>query len=189
KDFVVEQGIARGLDFLMKYTDKNLYLWLAYSIGEVTRDDGIRVYNPNFDRRHNLNFVGNYSFGKDKDWVVSLRYNFGTGFPFTPTQLFYSEQPFVDDRGQASLDYDYTTENGDPGILFGELNTRRLPNYHRVDMSIAKTIKIGKSQVLEISAGATNMLNYQNIFYYDRNANRRVDQLPIMPTVSFSYSF
>lgn len=189
KDFVVEQGIARGLDFLMKYTDKNLYLWLAYSIGEVTRDDGIRVYNPNFDRRHNLNFVGNYSFGKDKDWVVSLRYNFGTGFPFTPTQLFYSEQPFVDDRGQASLDYDYTTENGDPGILFGELNTRRLPNYHRVDMSIAKTIEIGKSQVLEISAGATNMLNYQNIFYYDRNANRRVDQLPIMPTVSFSYSF
>lgn len=188
KDFIVERGIARGVDILAKYSSKNLYLWLAYSLGEITRDDGIRVYNPNFDRRHNLNFVGNYSFGKERSWLVSLRYNFGTGFPFTPTQLFYSEQPFVDDRGQAALDYNYTTENGDPGILYGELNARRLPNYHRVDLSVSKTFKIQENQVLEISAGATNILNYQNIFYYDRDENKRVDQLPIMPTVSFSYS-
>lgn len=189
KDFIVEQGVARGVDLLLKYNKKDLYLWLAYSLGEVTRDDGVRVYNPNFDRRHNLNFVGNYSFGKNSDYLLSLRYNFGTGFPFTPTQLFYSEQPFTDDRGQASLDYNYTNANGEPGILYGELNTRRLPNYHRVDFSLAKTWNIGEYQVIEFSVGATNILNYQNIFYYDRTANRRVDQLPIMPTMALSYSF
>ena len=189
KDYIVEQGIARGIDLLMKYNDKNLYLWLAYSIGEVTRDDGIRVYNPNFDRRHNLNFVSNYSFGKERSWLASLRYNFGTGFPFTPTQLFYSEQAFVDDRGQASLDYDYTTANGEPGVLYGELNDRRLPNYHRVDISLARTFKFEHDQQLEVSAGATNILNYENIFYYNRNENKRVNQLPIMPTVSLSFSF
>lgn len=189
KDFIIEQGLARGIDVLLKYTSKDLYIWLAYSLGQVTRDDGVREYNPSFDRRHNLNFVANYSFGKDGDWLFSTRYNFGTGFPFTPTQLFYSEQPFTDDRGQAALDYDYTTENGTPGVLYGELNTRRLPNYHRMDVSLSRTWNWGERQSLEVSTGATNILNYENIFYYDRSANRRVNQLPIMPTLSFSYSF
>ncbi len=189
KDFIVERGLARGIDLLVKYSSKNLYLWGAYSYGIITRDDGIREYNPNFDRRHNLNLVGNYSFGKDDSWEFSLRYNFGTGFPFTPTQLFYSEQPFSDGSGQPSIDYDYTDANGQPGVLYGELNTRRLPNYHRVDVSITKQYKINENQMIEASAGATNILNYQNIFYYDREQNRRVDQLPIMPTVSLSYSF
>ncbi len=189
KDFLVERGLAQGVDLLVKYSSKNLYLWGAYSIGKITRDDGITEYFPNFDRRHNLNLVGNYLFGKDNSWEVSLRYNFGTGFPFTPTQLFYSEQPFVDDRGQTAVDYDYTDANGQPGVLYGELNTRRLPNYHRVDISITKDYKISENQNLEVSAGATNILNYQNIFYYDRNENKRVDQLPIMPTVSLAYTF
>lgn len=65
KDFIIEKGIAQGIDVLFKYNSNDLYLWLAYSLGEVKRDDGIREYNPSFDRRHNLNFVGNYSFGKD----------------------------------------------------------------------------------------------------------------------------
>ena len=189
KNFLVERGLAQGVDFLVKYTKKNLYLWLAYSVGKVTRDDGVREYAPVFDRRHNLNFVSNYSFGKKKEWEASLRYNFGTGFPFTPTQLFYSEQPFIDDRGQTAINYDYTTENGEAGVLYGELNTRRLPNYHRVDMSLTYTYDITEIQVLEVSVGATNILNYENIFFYDREANKRVNQLPIMPTVSLSYSF
>lgn len=189
KDFIIEKGVAQGVDFLLKYTTKDLYVWMAYSLGEITRDDGIREYFPNFDRRHNLNLVTNYNFGAEKSWQASLRYNFGTGFPFTPTQLFYSEQPFTTDRGTASVDYDYTTANGQPGVLYGELNTRRLPNYHRVDVSLTRTFNFGEHQVLETSIGATNILNYQNIFYYDREANKRVDQLPIMPTISLAYSF
>lgn len=189
KDFIIEKGFARGVDFLLKYNTKDLYIWMAYSIGEVTRDDGIRVYNPSFDRRHNLNFVANYNFGKDDSWLFSTRYNFGTGFPFTPTQLFYSEQSFTDSRGQEALDYDYTNSNGTSGILYGELNDRRLPNYHRVDVSLTKTWNWGERQSLEVSTGATNILNYENIFYYDRTANKRVNQLPIMPTVSLALTF
>jgi hypothetical protein len=189
EDFITERGSARGIDLLLKYNKGNLNLWGVYSISKVSRDDGIIVYAPQFDRRHNLNLVGSYSFGKDDSWEVSTRYNFGTGFPFTPTQLFYSEQLFVDENGRADLEYDYTRENGELGVAYGELNSNRLPNYHRVDVSIMKNFKLGKYQKLEVSAGATNMLNYQNIFYYDRVENKRVDQLPIMPTISFAYSF
>lgn len=188
-DYLAERGLAQGIDLLLKYSSKQVYVWLAYSLGEVTRDDDIREYFPSFDRRHNLNLITNYKWGKDNHWETGLRYNFGTGFPFTPTQLFYSQQPFTDDRGQPSLDYDYTTENGQPGVLYAELNTRRLPNYHRVDWSITRNFKFSETQNLEVSLGATNIMNYRNIFFFNRDDNRRVDQLPIMPTLSLNYGF
>ena len=189
KDFIDEIGLARGIDILGTYRNKNLYIWVAYSLGKITRDDGIMEYTPYFDRRHNLNLVGSYSFGKDKTWEFSLRYNFGTGFPFTPTRTNYSKLNFLDQNNEPDLTYDYTTANGQPERLYGDLYTKRLPNYHRVDVSIKKEFNLKGDQKVEASLGATNILNYENIFYYDRNENKRVNQLPIMPSLSISYSF
>lgn len=189
KEFIGESGLAKGVDLLMTYRTKKVYLWGAYSYSTVTRDDGITEYNPYFDRRHNLNLVGTYTFGQDGTWEVSLRYNFGSGFPFTPTRTNYSKLDFVTGAGEPDLTYDYTTANGEPDVLYGELNTKRLPNYHRVDLSLKKVFKMKNNRQIEAAAGATNMLNYDNIFYYDRNERKRVNQLPIMPTVSMSYSF
>ncbi len=189
KDYVGESGLAKGLDFLVTYKKKGVYLWGVYSLGEITRDDGIRVYNPYFDRRHNLNLVGIYSFGKDEVWEASLRYNFGSGFPFTPTRSNYSKQSFVTAEGEPDVSYDYTTEGGTLDVLYGELNSKRLPNYHRVDISIQRNFELKNKSKIEAAVGATNLLNYENIFYYDRNKRERVDQLPIMPTISISYAF
>lgn len=189
KDYIVERGLAQGVDFLAKYQTKKLYVWLAYSLSRITRDDAITEYAPYFDRRHNLNLVTNYTFGKDRSWEASFRYNFGSGFPFTPTQLFYSQKPFTTSNGQPNIAYDYTRENGEFDVLYGDLNSSRLPNYHRVDVSITKTYKLTKHQELGISLGATNVFNYQNIFFYDRINNARVDQLPFIPSLSLSYSF
>ena len=136
-----------------------------------------------------MNLVGNYTFGKDASWEFSTRYNFGTGFPFTPTQGYYSQLNFLDGQGNAQPSQDLTTANGNPAVIYGELNAKRLPSYHRVDISIKKTYILKNENVIEVSAGATNILNYENIFYWDREDNERVDQLPIMPTVSVSYSF
>ena len=188
-DYIIERGLARGLDFLVKYQDKDLYLWLTYSIGKITRDDGIREYSTHFDRRHNLNFVGTYIFGKKRSWELSTRYNFGSGFPFTPTQAYYNQQPFTTNNGNVNIAYDYTVENGQFATLYGDLNTKRLPNYHRVDVSVKKEFAFGDYQKLEVSGGATNILNYDNIFFFDREDIKRVNQLPIMPTMSISYSF
>lgn len=187
--YITEQGLAKGIDFLAKYRTKDVYIWFAYSLSKVTRDDGLQEYYPYFDRRHNLNFVGSYNFGKDDTWELSLRYNFGTGFPFTPTQGYYQQLTFVDDNGAANPSMDPTTTNGDPAVIYGDLNTKRLPNYHRVDFSVKKTYTLKNDNVIDVSAGATNILNYDNIFYYDREQAKRVNQLPIMPTVSMSYSF
>jgi hypothetical protein len=38
-------------------------------------------------------------------------------------------------------------------------------------------------------ASATNMYNRENIFYFDRIRNKRVNQLPIMPTIGITLNF
>lgn len=187
--YLLERGLARGIDLLTKYQGEKLYVWLAYSLGKVTRNDGQIKYFPNFDRRHNLNLVTSYSFGKESNWLASLRYNFGTGFPFTPVQAYYSQLDFLSPQNQPNLAYDFTTANGELDVIFGDINANRLPNYHRVDVSLSRTWSLSEHQELKISAGATNLLNYRNVFYFDRTENKRVNQLPVMPTVSASYAF
>jgi hypothetical protein len=43
--------------------------------------------------------------------------------------------------------------------------------------------------MLEISAGATNITNRENVFYVDRLTGARVNQLPIIPTVGLGWTF
>lgn len=184
KDFIIERGKAIGADLLVKYDYKRTYIWIAYSLGLVDRFDGIRTYNPHFDRRHNINLVSAYKFGKDMSWEIDARWNFGTGFPFTPTQGFYEKIAF--DEG---INSNYTNSNGDLGIIYGELNSYRLPYYHRMDIAAKKRIVISDYSTLEITAGATNIYNRKNIFYYDRILNQRKDQLPILPSIGINLTF
>jgi len=172
----------------MKYEKGRYYLWAVYAWSMVTRDDGIQVYNPNFDRRHNINLVGNAKLGKDEKWFLSVRWNLGTGFPFTPTQGYYPGIDFLDQFGNPDIDFDYITANGDPSVLYGDLNSKRLPTYHRLDASLKYSTKTEAGEY-EVTFGATNIYNRENIFYYDRTSAQRVNQLPIMPTISASFAF
>jgi hypothetical protein len=94
----------------------------------------------------------------------------------------------LDPYGNPDISFDYTTANGDPSVLYGNLNSNRLPIYHRFDASL-KYVKEMKSGVFELTVGATNLYNRANIFYYDRVAAERVNQLPILPTISSSFAF
>ncbi len=179
-EFVTETGLAKGLDFSLKYQSPSWYIWSTYSLGKVTRNDGLQTYATNFDRRHNVNFLATYSFGHDKSWEASMRWNFGTGFPFTRTQGFYQ----LIDINKQGIDFDYLKTNGDLGIIYSsQRNDGRLPTYHRLDLSIKKTIKFMKHASLDITAGVTNVYNRQNIFYFDRVQYKRVNQLPVLPSL------
>lgn len=184
KDFLIETGYAYGVDFLVKYDQKKLYVWFVYSLGWVKRDDGVQVYNPHYDRRHNINLVTTYKFGEKESWNVSARWNLGSGFPFTQTGGFYEESDLFN-----SINYPYWQGNGSLGIIYGDLNTGRLPYYHRLDLTLNKVITFGKYSKLEFNFSITNVYNRQNIFYFDRVDYNRVDQLPIMPSLGLSFTF
>ncbi|MBN2778705.1 MAG: TonB-dependent receptor [Bacteroidales bacterium] len=184
RDFLIESGYAYGVDFLLKYDQENMYVWFVYSLGWVKRDDGVNLYNPHYDRRHNINLVSTYKFGKNNTWNVSARWNLGSGFPFTQTAGFYEETDLYN-----SLNYPYWQSNGSLGIIYGDLNTGRLPYYHRLDLTLNKVYTFSKYTKLEINFSVTNVYNRQNIFYFDRVDYNRVDQLPIMPSLGLSLTF
>ena len=183
-EFVVESGIAKGIDALIKYKDHKLYIWAVYSLGMITRTDGENTYSPHFDRRHNINFVTSYTFGRDASWKADLRWNLGSGFPFTQTQGFYENLTFSN-----GINTNYTTTNGELGIEYAELNEGRLPYYHRLDASISKKIQLSKNINIDITGSITNAYNRENIFYFNRVKYKRVNQLPIMPSIGASIKF
>ncbi len=185
RDFVIETGRAYGTDFVLKYEDKKYYLNMVYSIAKVDRWDGFNWYAPVFDRRHNLNLIGTYLFGKNKSYEVSARWNLGSGLPFTQTQGFYNGQ-----SATQGISLDYVTNNSQfISVQYAELNGGRLPYYHRLDVSIKRDIKFKNSTSLEVSAGATNLYNRANVFYIDRITGERIDQLPFLPTIGLVFAF
>lgn len=184
KDFIIETGDAYGIDVAIKYERKQLSLWGVYSISRVDRWDGIREYFPVWDRRHNINLVGSYNFGKDLVWTFDMRWNIGSGFPFTQTSGFFEKLAL-----QGDIDQDITTQNGDLGIQFGELNKGRLPWYHRLDVSLKRKVVFSERSALEITASITNVYDRDNIFFVNRITNDRVDQLPILPSIGATFTF
>ena len=196
KDFIIETGLAKGVDFVLKYKSNSFDIWTVYSLNKVDRWDGIQSYSPIFDRRHNVNLLGSYYFGKNKDWTVSARWNYGSGLPFTQNQGFY--QGFeIDEIGT-----DITTQNpGDVSLQLAALNEGRLSDYHRFDLSIEKLFEFTRTKMvddeektintgtLEVTAGVTNLYDRENIFYVDRVRNLKVFQLPILPSLGINWEF
>ena len=184
KDFMIEKGDAKGVDVLLKYNSKKISIWTVYSFGIVNREDELQVYSPHYDRTHNFNFVFSYVMGKKKLWDLNLRWNYGSGFPFTQTQAYFENLNLSD----INLS-DFINVNGDLGIIYSDLNEGRLPDYHRLDLSLTKKINLKNSTFMEISLGVTNLYDRSNIFYYDRVNAIRINQLPIMPNIGFNWNF
>ena len=95
KDFIIESGQSYGVDVLGKYSKDRIFFWAVYSYGKNTRWDGFSTYAPVFDRRHNLNLVGSYLMGKKKDMEFNIRWNLGSGLPFTPNAGNYQAETFA----------------------------------------------------------------------------------------------
>jgi hypothetical protein len=199
-DFIIETGIAQGVDVVLKYDYKRFYIWLVYSLGYVTHYDGtplddngntlngepksVTSYRPNYDRRHNINIVGSYTFGKNLNWEFDVRWNIGSGFPFQPTGGFYENQTF-----SGGINTNYTSSNGSLAYFFDNTQAKELPWYHRLDVNIKRTFLFLENTKLEVSVGATNVYDRENIFYFDRVLFQRVNQLPILPSASLVFTF
>lgn len=184
KDFIIERGNAYGIDFSVKFDRKKYYFWGVYSLGYINRYDGIINYVPHYDRRHNANVVATFLLGGRQNSELSVRWNFGSGFPFTKNRGHYPLITFED-----GLDTDITTSPDILGTLFSDINDGRLPYYHRLDISYKYTHFFTETVKLEFILGVTNVYDRANIFYFDRVTKARIDQLPVMPSFGATLKF
>ncbi|MFI5203278.1 MAG: hypothetical protein ACHQF2_02190, partial [Flavobacteriales bacterium] len=177
---------------------KGTYIWFVYSLGKVTRWDGLISYNPVWDRRHNINVVFTQVFDKEGKWEVNARWNFGSGLPFTQTQGYYAP---ITQTSISGNPYNYNPTELD--YVYSALNTGRLPTYHRLDLSLKRKFTFKKEIInpetekkeskllseIEATLGVTNAYNRANVFYVERSTQEVVNQLPIIPTLGFTWAF
>ncbi len=184
EDFITETGDAYGIEALLQYEKKRLYLWLAYSLSYSNRFDGLQYFQPHYDRRHNLNIVGSYVLGKNLNWKILARWNYGSGFPFTPTNALYEKLRLTNTSSNEVLN-----ENGLIGMSFGAYNSARLPNYHRLDFTAKYIHYFSERQSVEVVMSLTNVYNRNNLFYFSREEYKRVNQLPLLPSGGLIWRF
>lgn len=191
--YMFEEGDAYGFDLSLKYDYKRWYVWAVGSWGyvnrtgyffdELTQEALLIDYPPHFDRRLSVNLLTSYTFGKQLNWVVSMRWNYGSGLPFTSSKAYYESLSL------SSLDDDYTTSSGDVGTIYGEINERRLTAYHRLDLNIKRKFFLKGDAELELVASLTNVYDRNNVFYVNRLANEVIYQLPILPSFGATFKF
>ena len=161
KDYIIEEGMATGFDISATIDLERLYLWATYSLGYVERKgqvtdkvitDESYTYSPHYDRRHTVNLLATYALGEWREWEISARWSFGSGFPYTQTQGVYQQLLFGN-----NIATDYTRESGEYSLHYAELYKGRLPSYHRMDLGVKRKFSIGTHSILELNLSATNV--------------------------------
>jgi hypothetical protein len=147
---------AYGLEFLFKKNEGRHNYWLGYTIskseqktsGRNSIETGINKgnwYNTGYDKTHDFSFVSNFK--------LNDKITFNTNF------IFQTGQPINYPTGQYTY-MDLIIPN------YGKRNSNRLPNYHRLDISLTLISAKNKKRIFK----SEWVFGFYNI--YDRdNAN------------------
>ena len=180
-DYINGKGKAYGFEVLMRYSIPFVDIYSAYTLGWTTITTSGFTYSPRYDRRHNLNLLT--VFHPMDGFDVTLRWEFGSGFPFTQTVGYYDRLALRDIfRGP------YVGDTGKPYSILGEKNAARLPTYHRLDASVTYRFALPP---ITGSAGVhiVNVYNHRNVFYFDRRTGQQINMLPFFPTATLSIEY
>jgi len=149
---IVGKGEAYGIEFFLNKRAGDLNGWIGYTLSWTKRKfnqlNRGRVFFPRYDRRHDFSIVLTYSFFQN--WNLSATWVYGTGQAYTlPT-------------GQYTL---IGVGDNYTGVRFDYLskNTYRLPDYHKLDISLAYKFKF-KSASMQASLSIFNVYSRSNPF-------------------------
>lgn len=175
-DLVSGSGEAYGFEVLLKYKFLDFFFMSSYSMGWTYKTVEGWLYYPKYDSRHSVNLTLEYNFGDD--WQASAIWVYNSGLPFTKITGFYDKLEAGDYFNQLNLLTPYQ-----PFLLLGDKNIGRLPDYHRLDLSVSKKFRIAFAN-FSLDVSAINVYNRKNIFYFERNTGKRVNMLPFLPTAT-----
>lgn len=180
-DYVNGKGHSYGFEVLVRaaWTRVDLYGTYAYS-RTIIDNQGFR-YHPRYDRRHQINVLGTFHLAEGFD--ANLRWEYGSGFPFTQTIGFYDRL-----RMNNALPGPFEFETGEPYMLLGAKNAARLPDNHRLDIAIIYRFTIGPLRGL-FGVNVINVYNQKNLFYFDRKTGQRVDMLSFFPSATLTIEY
>lgn len=180
-DYINAKGKSYGLESLIRFGVPLVDIYAAYTLGWTTIDAQGITYPPRYDRRHTFHLLSVVHLFQEFD--VTLRWEVGSGFPFTQT-IGYYDRLVLDNLFTGG----FVRETGEPYSLLGLKNAARLPVYHRLDASAVYDFTLG---ALKGSVGLhiVNVYNHKNIFYFDRKTGREVNMLPFFPSMTLQLEY
>lgn len=152
-------GRSLGVDVLVRPQAVGRFAgWLTYSFldSEVELEDGTRMPSR-YDVTHTLTAVGKLTM---RDYELGLTGRYGTGRPYTPVT---GVTPPAGNRPAQPL--------------YGEVHSRRLPDYVRLDGRLSRLIPL-RGGIMAAYAEGLNLLDRANVTGYTYDANYR-DPRPV----------
>ena len=177
-------GYAYGLELYAKKQEGRLTGWLSYTLARSMRKiPGInngKAYPSSYDRTHNISLVTNYDLSKR--WNLSTSWIFATG---NPTSF-----PIAKYEVQGNSMYYYSSRNGN-----------RIPDYHRLDISLTYDFKKNEHRKVKqsINFSIYNLYARRNAYsvYFKQNEDNpnitEATRLSIIgsmiPSVTYNFNF
>ncbi len=176
-------GRSYGFESILKKDEGKLTGWIAYTLSRSElKIDGInhgRIFPSNYDRLHDLAFVGQYRL--TNRLTVSINWVYASGAPVTfPTGRFLYGNVVVP--------------------VYSDRNQSRMPAYHRLDLaaSLKGKQKPGRRFRGEWSFSIYNVYNRKNAWLIFFKANEddpditeayKLYMFPIIPALSYNFRF
>jgi len=178
-----DRGTAKGVEaVLTRDVGDALSWWASYAYALAEEDlDGVTTPRE-FDQRHA--FAMDVSYRPSARWSVNIAWQVRSGRPYTP---WVFERP-VTSRGFGGVQRSY-----------GEVNSARLPPYHRLDVRAVRRFG-GAGSRLAVYAEVRNLYDRDNVRRYDVDAyagrdgdiivtKTPITWLPILPSVGLRWDF
>lgn len=152
ENFYSGSGYARGLEFLIQKKTGKFTGWVSYTLGEAMNYFSVysdSYYPANQNVTHEFKAVGVYKYRR---WDFSATWIYASGKPYTAPGGSYQVE-LLDGTTQ-----DYFTVTSK--------NSLRLPDYHRLDLSVNYHIYngIGKD-IGYLGLSVFNLYNRTNVWY------------------------
>jgi len=192
-DIVNAKGYNYGLELYVKKNTGRLTGWTSYTYSASMRrsdspypDSQINnnAYFPsNYDRPHN--FVLNTNYNISRRWRFGATFTYNTGRPVTLPELTY-------------------WQGGNMMVHFSDRNKYRLPDYHRLDLSISlgenlRTDRRGKGSWTFSVMNVYGRKNPYSVFYkkesgtFHSDTSFKLYQIYIigqaLPTITYNFRF
>ena len=128
-EFWDTKGNSNGIELLIKKSSGKFNGWIGYTLSETkyfTEPSG--WHNPNFDRTHTVNIVGNYELTSDLELSAALTQSSGNPYTKILGRVYDWEQSLYNNSNWYPRD----------SYLVGEKNTERYDDYFRFDVGMTR---------------------------------------------------
>ncbi|MBU8892689.1 MAG: TonB-dependent receptor [Bacteroidales bacterium] len=182
-EFRVGDAWSYGAEFFIRKQQGKLTGWISYTLSKAERKipeiNSGKVYSSSFDRPHNIAIVGSYDLGKR--WIISATWVYATGSPVTfPTGRYEQGNMIVP--------------------IYSDRNSYRMPDYHRMDLSITLKGKDKPNKRLksELNVSIYNLYNRHNawMIYFGQDEDdptvttaETVYVFPFIPSLTWNFYF